>query len=136
VSFWIDIICRLQSQSQAGTAIPFTTPVAGLPGNYGINPGDTILWDNAPLPYLDNFTYLLSFADNLPAWGADPQGYYEASTYPSSQRMTSAEPSEGSLGVCVRALCACGIFSPLSPCSLRSRSVRARHSAMPPPPLV
>lgn len=102
VTFWVDIICRLQSRSVTGTAIPTTTPVAGLLGNYGINPEDPILWDNnASLPYLDDFAYLLSFADNLPPWGADPQGYYEISTYPSSQQITSAEPSDGSLGVCV-----------------------------------
>jgi hypothetical protein len=85
----MDIICRLQSQF--GTAIPTTTPVAGLPGNDGINPEDTILWGNASLPFLDELLYLYTFPDNLPPWSAHPQGYYEPS---------SAEPSEG-LGVCV-----------------------------------
>jgi hypothetical protein len=133
--FWVDIICRLQRQSE--TAIPTTTSVAGLPGNDGINPEDTILWGNAPLPSLDELDYLSStIGDNSPSWRADPQGYYEASSYPSWQQMANAEPLEGSIGVCVLVLCACGTLSPLSPCSLRWCSVPARHSAMPPPPLV
>jgi len=126
--FWVDTMCRLQSQFEI--APPTTAPVAGLPGNDGINPQDTILWDNASLPLLDEFLHLSSFDNNLPPWGVDPQGYYEASAYPSWHRVTSTDSSEGSLGVFVRALRVRGILSPLSLCSLRSRSVRARHLAM------
>lgn len=96
LSFWFDIIFRLQIQS--GTTIPTTTPVAGLPGNGGI------LWGDNPLPFLDEFLDLLTLPDYSSPWGTDLQGYYEASAfsdYASWQRITSAEPSEGSLGVCI-----------------------------------
>ena len=101
LQFWLDIVSQLQMQS--GTATPTTTSVAGLPGNDGINPEDTILpaWGNAPLSSLDEFFYLFTFSDSLPTWDADPQGYHEGLSYPSWQQMLGAEPSEGSLGVCV-----------------------------------
>lgn len=95
--FWVEVICRLQNQP--GAASPASSPLAGLPGNHGIHPEDTILWRDTSLTSLDEFFYLFTFADNLPpSWGADPQGYYESPTS-SWPRMASAEPSEGSLGV-------------------------------------
>lgn len=95
LSFWFDIIFRLQIQS--ASAIPTTTPVAGLPGNGGI------LWGNGPLPYLDEFFDLLTLPDYPPSWGTDLQGYEASafSDYASWQRVTSAGPPEGSLGVCI-----------------------------------
>ena len=82
VGLWYDIICG--SQRQFGTAMPTTIPVADLPGNDGNIPGDE-------LPYLDDFTDLSNFAGFLS----------QTPTNPSWQQMMSAEPSEGSLGVCV-----------------------------------
>ena len=97
--FWVDTICRLQRQSE--TAIPTTTSVAGLPWNDGINLEDTIMWDNTSLSYLNDLSHLSTFANDLLPWGVDPHGYYEPSTHPFWQQMTSAETPEGSLGVCV-----------------------------------
>jgi hypothetical protein len=97
LNFWVDIICRLQSPS--GATIPTSSPLAGLPENHGVNSEGTILWRDTSLTALDDFLFLFTFADNLPpSWGADP---YEAPTQSSWQQMASAEPSEGSLGVCV-----------------------------------
>jgi hypothetical protein len=101
LGFWIEIIWRLQRQSE--TAIPSTTSVAGLPGNYGIIPENAILWGDPSLPYLDDLAYLLTFPDCVPPWGTESLGYSEVSAYPPWQQTTTAdsEPSEGSLGVCV-----------------------------------
>ena len=134
LGFWIDMIWRIQSQSGTAAIPTTTTSVAGLPGFSGFNPDGTILLGNT-LSILDEFN-LLTFADCLPPgpWGADCEA--TTSTHPplGLQQATNA-PSEGSLGVCVTALCAYDILSPLSSCSLLSRSVHIRLSAMPPPPL-
>ena len=76
---WTDIICLMQSQSE--TAIPTTTPVAGPPANDGN--------DVEVLSDLEDFSDIFNFVEYLspaPAYTSWP------------------EPSEGSLGVCVRSL--------------------------------
>lgn len=89
--FWNDTISRIQNLF--ATAIPpaTTTPVAGLPENDGNVSGGV-------LSYLEEFADLFNFGDYMP----------ETYTLPSWQHMMSAEPTDGSLGVCVfSAPCAC-----------------------------
>ena len=128
LGFWREIIWRIQSP-----AIPTTTSVAGPSVYSGFNPDGTTLGNE--LSGLDEFFNLSTFADLPPGpWGADCEATTSTHFPLGCQRVTSA-PSEGSLGVCVSALCAYDILSPLSSCSLRSLSVHIRLSAMPPPPL-